>query len=195
MTATAENQIPTTVLPATLVKVPATATYKLKGYFLDEENGRNANIQHVDLYREGKRVARAYNRGDGGVSGIEIVSKGDEEMSARETPILQGWMADFDAAGLQYHLYAPSMGIDVHRKYTEWRIADVLLSEARRVRELNRKRVPHFAENLGHAGAGSWFTFPGTSGATTAWIQEVLERNPGIVVWSKDKQEWTDRLA
>lgn len=196
MATAAANQIPTTVLPATLVEVPATVTYELKKYSRDEYGGREGAVEHVELYRNGKMVAMVNNRGDGGSPSIEIWSRGDDEMFTRELKALRGWIADFKKAGLQYRLDMSAFGKEDHiGDYDEEAVAYALLFEAQVVKDLSSKRTPQFADSLEKVKEGEFFTLKNSSKLTPAQIQGFLDQNPGVVVWSKTEKKWTDKVA
>ena len=196
MATDAANKIPTTVLPATLVEVPATATYELKKYSCLVNGGREGDVESVELHRNGKMVAMANNRGDGGMCSIEIWSRGDDEMFARERKILHGWIADFKASGLVHRIESPTDAYEpMETEYDEEAVANVLLFEAKVAQDLSRKRTPYFAESMEKARKGVYFTLKNSSKATPAQLQGFLDKNPGVVVWSKAEKKWTSKIA
>lgn len=172
------------------MEVPATVSYELKKYSCLANGGREGDVESVELHRNGKMVAKAYSRGDGGSCGIEIWSRGDDEMFKREWKILREWLSHVSKAGLQYRLDMSAIGQEDHvSDYDEDAVANVLLFEAKVAQDLSRKRSPYFTESEAKIRAGEFFTLKNSAKANPAQIQDFLDQNPGVLVWSKAEQK------
>lgn len=194
MTTTAVTQIPTTVLPATLVEVPATVTYELKNYSRDEDGGREGPVEHVELHRNGKLVAKIYNHGNGGMPDINIQVGG--EAFGQERKVLHGWIADFKAAGLKYRIDGSAFGKeDLIVEYDEEAVANTLLYEAYVTAVLSSERKPVFTESQETARRGEHYNLKGGSTLTDGQIRDYVNAHEGVMVWSKTEQKWLDTLS
>lgn len=166
--------IPTTVLPATLVTVPATAHYDFDTRCFVEKPG----YRHVDLHVENTLVGMAVERdGRSCLVSLGFTQQEKDERLQR----LSGWVADFAAAGL----------LESRLPWREYAVAQILLNEAFAWRELNRARAPRFAASLEHAKTGQIIT-PSRSGPwCPGRIQQFLDVHSDMVVWNRDEQRWS----
>lgn len=170
-------KIPTTVLAATQVPVPATVTYTF-----DLRPGRGWNVAgtavHLDLYRDGTLVAMAVER-DGRTFLLSLGFGADARR--RERRIFSDWVADFAAAGLH-----PSTGLP----YREYCVAQILLAEARALISLNRGRAPCFAASFEHVRRGEIIIPPHSAGWCRGQISQYLDHHPTAVMWDRRQESW-----
>lgn len=165
--------VPTTVLPATLVTVPATAHYDFDTRDFVEKPG----YRHVDLFVENTLVGMAAER-DGRCYLVNLGFTQQEKDERLQR--LAGWVADFATAGL----------LESRLPWREYAVAQILLNEAYAWRDLNRARTPRFAASLEDAKAGKIIA-PSRSGPwCPGRIRQVLDVHPGMVVWNRDEQRW-----
>lgn len=158
--------VPTTLLAATLACVLATATFVMDSRYYVVQ----AHRRHVDLYHHGWLVGMAAQRD--GLSYLHALG-GGHERRRRHRELLAGWVADFVAAGL-----------------LEAAVAQLLLAEDQRNRELTNARSPRFAASPADAAASRLYSPTGSRDWGPAQVAQHLAQHRQALVWDRRQEVW-----
>lgn len=179
----------TKTLPATLVEVPENFPWELRNYQADPYLGSES----VQLTRDGAFVILAKNEGRGAGSQLEIWSRGNDAMFARERRAIQDVLAAFHEAGLKYRMDHTMFGGSLEFvDYDEERLADLLLTEAAQVKNLSRGRNVLLAKNRKNLTEGKFHTLRKSAHLSDDEAVEAVRKvsGAGAFVWSRGKHEW-----